>query len=550
MATEIETTGYDAWREAFNQSRERDTSFTTASGRAIEPLYLPSDPSPEYERSLGYPGQHPFTRGPYANMYRGRLWTMRQFAGYGLPEETNRRFKFLLAKGQTGLSTALDLPTLMGLDSDDARAVGEVGRLGTAVDVVDDFERIFAGINLGEVSVSMTVNAPAAIILAYYLVAAERQDVPWDRLRGTLQNDILKEYHAQNEYVYPPAPSVRLVIDTIEFCTRHVPRFHAVSISGYHIREAGSTAAEELGFALADGFHYVEETLARGLSVDEFAPRLSFFFNAHNDFFEEIAKYRAARRIWARHMRDRYGAKDARSCTMRFHAQTSGVSLQAQQPQINVVRVAYQALAAVLGGCQSLHTNSRDETLSLPTEEAVTIALRTQQVLAFETGVVNSSDPLGGSYQLEALTDQLEEEAEEILGEVERQGGMIRAIENGYFRRRIAESAFQYQREVDARRKIIVGVNDFVDDQPLAIPTLEFDSAMEQAQKDNLARVKASRDGDAVQRTLAEVRRVAAGRENLMPALLEAARHHASVGETVDALADVFGRYHPASQRR
>jgi methylmalonyl-CoA mutase N-terminal domain/subunit len=546
MAIGSKISPYEAWRAALARAIERDTSLTTVSGREIEPLYYPSDPTPEYEANIGWPGQYPYTRGIHANLYRGRLWTMRQFAGYGTPEETNARFKFLLAKGQTGLSTAFDLPTLMGLDSDHPMSRGEVGRLGVAVDSARDFDRLFEGIDLGGVSVSMTINAPAAIILAFFFVTAERQGVPWEKLRGTIQNDILKEYHAQNEYVFPPRPSVELVVDSIAFCQQHAPQFNPVSISGYHIREAGATAAEELAFTLADGFHYVEQTSKRGLPVDSFAPRLSFFFNAHNDLLEEVAKYRAARRIWARHMRERYGAENPRSWMLRFHAQTSGVSLQAQQPEVNVVRVAYQALAAVLGGCQSLHTNSRDETLSLPTEEAVTIALRTQQVLAYETGVVNSVDPLGGSYQVEALTDALEEDAERIFAEIERQGGMIAAIENGYFRRRIAESAFLYQREVDAGRKLIVGVNAFTDHDGNRIPTLEIDDAIEIKQKENLARLKQSRDAARVDRALEKVRRTASRAENVMPTLIEAARADATVGEMVDALADVLGRYNPS----
>ena len=546
MATDARTTAYAEWRKALAQARERDTSLTTISGRPVEVLGLPDEITPEYEEQLGYPGQYPFTRGIHANQYRGRLWTMRQFAGFGSAEETNRRFKFLLEKGQTGLSTAFDLPTLMGLDSDHPTSIGEVGRLGVAIDHVGDAEQLFSGINLGAVSVSMTINAPAAIILAFYLVTAERQGVAWDQLRGTLQNDILKEYHAQNEFVFPPARSVRLVTDTIEFCARQVPQFNPVSISGYHIREAGSTAAEELGFTLADGFHYVEQGIERGLSVDDFAPRLSFFFNAHNDFFEEIAKYRAGRRIWARHMRERYGATSPKSWALRFHAQTSGVSLQAQQPEVNVVRVAYQALAAVLGGCQSLHTNSRDETLSLPTEEAVTIALRTQQVLAYETGVANMVDPLGGSYQLESLTDAIEAEAEEIFAEIERQGGMIAAIENGYFRRAIADSAFAHQREVDAKRKLVVGVNAFTESESVKIPTLEIHPEIELKQKERLAQHRQVRDAATYEAALNEVRRAAASDENVMPALLDAARAGATVGETVNALADVLGRYNPA----
>jgi methylmalonyl-CoA mutase N-terminal domain/subunit len=535
----------DAWRRSLSESPERDTSLTTVSGRPVEPLYLPGETTAEYETRIGFPGQYPFTRGIHANLYRGRLWTMRQFAGFGTAEATNARFKFLLARGQTGLSTAFDLPTLMGLDSDHPTAQGEVGRLGVAIDTIDDFERLFAGIDLGSVSVSMTINAPAAILLAFYLVTAERQGVAWNRLRGTLQNDILKEYHAQNEFVFPPQASVSLVIDTIEFCAKQVPQFNPVSISGYHIREAGSTAAEELAFTLADGFHYVERTMERGLAVDEFAPRLSFFFNSHNDLLEEVAKFRAARRIWARHLRERYHAADPRSWALRFHAQTSGVSLQAQQPEVNVIRVAYQALAAVLGGCQSLHTNSRDETLSLPTEEAVTIALRTQQVLAFETGVVNSVDPLGGSYQVEAWTDALEDEAEAIFAEIERAGGMIAAVEGGYFRRRIADSAFRYQKEVDANRKLVVGVNAFTDEtaEGVSIPTLEIHPETEARQKANLARVKAERDPIAAQKALDEIRSAAREQMNIMPVLIEAARKQVSVGEMVAALADVLGRH-------
>ena len=533
----------ELWQASLAAAAEREVSLTTVSGRPIDPLYLPKELSPEYEAGLGYPGQFPFTRGIHANQYRGRLWTMRQFAGFGTAEETNARFKFLLEKGQTGLSTAFDLPTLMGLDSDHASAEGEVGRLGVAIDSLDDFERLFAGIDLGEVSVSMTINAPAAVVLAFYLATARRQGVAWERLRGTLQNDILKEYHAQNEFVFPPRESVRLVVDTIEFCTEHVPQFNPVSVSGYHIREAGSTAAEELAFTLADGFHYVEQCLARGMDVDAFAPRLSYFFNAHNDFLEEVAKFRAARRIYARRMRERYAARDPRSWALRFHAQTSGVSLQAQQPDVNVIRVAYQALAAVLGGCQSLHTNSRDETLSLPTEEAVTIALRTQQVLAYETGVANSVDPLGGSYAIEALTDALESEAEAIFAEIDQAGGTIAATEGGYFRRRIAESAFRFQSEVDAGQRKVVGVNAFTERQPTAIPTLEIDASTERRQLAQLASLRKSRDAAATERSLNEVRRAAAAAENVMPALLAAAESQATVGEIVNALADALGRY-------
>ena len=491
-------------------------------------------------RSLAFrvssPSLHP-------NLYRGKLWTMRQFAGFGTAEDTNNRYRFLFSKGQRDLSVAFDLPTLMGLDSDDPRSIGEVGRLGVAVDTVDDMERIFEGIDLNQVSTSMTINAPAAIVLAFYLVAAERQGAPWDRVRGTCQNDILKEFHAQNEFVFPPRESVRLVVDTIEFCARHVPKFNPVSISGYHIREAGANAIEELAFTLADGFEYIEQSLARGLSIDDFAHRLSFFFIAHNDFFEEIAKYRAARRIWAKRLRDRYGAKSEASMKLRFHAQTSGAALQAQQPHVNLMRVAYQAMAAVLGGCQSLHTNSMDETLALPSEHAVTLALRTQQVLAFETGVANTVDPLGGSYFIESLTDRMEEAAEEIFEHIDELGGVMKAIETGYFRRVIADSAYRYQREVDRQERIIVGVNDFVDDQALPVDLLKIDLETERMQVARLKDRKGKRDQAKVSATLAKIKQVAKTEENLMPTLLDAARAGVSVGEVVTALAEAFGRY-------
>src|SRR5262245_1101187 len=430
-------------------------------------------------------------------MYRGRLWTMRQFAGFGTPRQTNERFRFLLQKGQTGLSTAFDLPTLMGLDSDDPRCIGEVGRLGVAVDSLDDMRQLFDGIDLSKISVSMTINAPQVVVLAFFLANAEDHGVDWKDLRGTLQNDILKEFHAQNEFVFPPEPSVRLVADVIEFCTNHVPQWNTVSISGYHIREAGSTAVQELAFTLADGFHYVDTCLARGMNVDSFAPRLSFFFNAHNDVFEEIAKYRAARVLWAETLRERYGAKNEASWKLRFHAQTAGCSLQDKQPQVNLIRVAYQALAAVLGGCQSLHTNSMDETLALPSEHAVTLALRTQQVLAYETGVTNTVDPLGGSYFVEALTKQLQQEARAYFDRIEEQGGMIAAIEKGFFRREIAEAAFAYQRDVDAERKLIVGVNAFQEAEEKPIETLVLSETVEKEQVASLRRIKAQRDGEA-----------------------------------------------------
>jgi methylmalonyl-CoA mutase N-terminal domain/subunit len=481
-------------------------------------------------------------------MYRSRLWTMRQFAGFGTPRQTNERFRFLLEKGQTGLSTAFDLPTLMGLDSDDPRALGEVGRLGVAVDTLDDIQELFAGIDLGQVSVSMTINAPAIVVMAFFLANAQDQGVDWRQLRGTIQNDILKEFHAQNEFVFPPQPHVRLVADVIEFCTEHVPQWNTVSISGYHIREAGSTALQELAFTLADGFHYIDTCLARGLDVDAFAPRLSFFFNAHNDLFEEIAKYRAARLLWAETVRHKYGARREASWKLRFHAQTAGCSLQDKQPQVNLIRVAYQALAAVLGGCQSLHTNSMDETLALPSEHAVTLALRTQQVLAYETGVTNTVDPLGGSYFVEALTRQLQQEARTYFERIEQHGGMIAAIESGFFRREIAEAAFAYQREVDAKRKLIVGVNAFQEAEETPLETLQVDETVEQEQVATLRKRKEQRETGTVQRSLESVRRVARTSQNLMPALLDAARARCIVGEIMNALADVFGRYEGAAK--
>ncbi len=518
--------------------------FDTISGLRCQPVYGAADLNGwDAATKLGRPGQFPFTRGIHADMYRGRLWTMRQFAGFGTAAQTNERFHFLLDKGQTGLSVAFDMPTLMGLDSDDPRSAGEVGRLGVAVDTARDMQRLFDGIDLGSVSTSMTINAPAAIVMAYYLVVAQRQGVDWTTLRGTLQNDILKEFHAQNEFVFPPEPSVRLVVDVIEYCAQHVPKWNAVSVSGYHIREAGSTAGQELAFTLADGMAYIDRTLRRGLKVDDFAPRLSFFFNAHNEFFEEIAKYRAARRIWARHLRDQYGARDEASWRLRFHAQTAGCSLQAQQPQVNVVRVAYQALAAVLGGCQSLHTNSMDETLCLPTEQAVTLALRTQQVLAHETGVPNCADPLGGSYYVESLTDQLEKEAESYFTRIRELGGVVQGIQSGFFRREIANSALRYQREVEQRQRTIVGVNNFVEDADEPVDTHESDASVEPTQRRQLEQTKAGRDAISVNAALERIKKTAAGDENLMPALIDAARHDVSVGEMMAALTTVFGRF-------
>jgi methylmalonyl-CoA mutase N-terminal domain/subunit len=538
----------ERWKQEIAAAESRPEPPTTVSSVPIEPLYTPADlPGFQPERDLGLPGQFPFARGVHASMYRSRLWTMRQFAGFGAARQTNQRFRFLLEKGQTGLSTAFDLPTLMGLDSDDPKSLGEVGRLGVAVDSLEDMKTLFEGIDLAKVSVSMTINAPALIVMAYFLANAQERGIPWSSLRGTIQNDILKEFHAQNEIVFPPEPSVRLVCDLIEFCTRDVPQWNTVSISGYHIREAGSTAVQELAFTLADGFHYVEECIGRGLDVDAFAPRLSFFFNAHNDIFEEIGKYRAARVLWAQQMRDHYGAKKEASWKLRFHAQTAGCSLQDKQPEVNLIRVAYQALAAVLGGCQSLHTNSMDETLALPSEHAVTLALRTQQVLAYETGVTNTVDPLGGSYFVETLTRQMQAQAIDYFTEIRRRGGMIAALEAGFFRREIADAAFAYQREIDARRKLIVGVNAFQEKDEKPLDLLQVDPSVETRQITALRELRSKRDREAVDRSLAEIRRVAGTKINLMPALLDAAHARCTVGEIMAALADVFGRYHGAA---
>ena len=544
MATVTDTSALERFQQEIAATPERPQPPTTVSGVPIEPLYTPESLNGfDAETDLGYPGQYPFARGVHASMYRGRLWTMRQFAGFGTARQTNERFKFLLGKGQTGLSTAFDLPTLMGLDSDDPHALGEVGRLGVAVDTVDDMQQLYDGINLEDVSVSMTINAPAIIVMAYFLANAQDQGFDWRKLRGTIQNDILKEFHAQNEFVYPPVPSVRLVEDVIEFCAKHVPQWNPVSISGYHIREAGSTAVQELAFTLADGFHYVERGIARGMHVDEFAPRLSFFFNAHNDIFEELAKYRAARVLWAETLRDEYGAKKENSWKLRFHAQTAGCSLQDKQPEVNLIRVAYQALAAALGGCQSLHTNSMDETLALPSEHAVTLALRTQQVLAYETGVTNTADPVGGSYFIEALTKKMQEDARRYFERIEETGGVIAGIETGFFRREIAEAAYAYQRDVDAKRKLIVGVNAFVERDEKPLDTLQIDASVEHEQVASLRRVKDRRSGEEVRRTLDKVKKDAAANVNLLPALIDAARARTTVGETVHALAEVFGRY-------
>jgi methylmalonyl-CoA mutase N-terminal domain/subunit len=539
------TDGAGEWRRSYEATPEREGElFSTISGVENEPLYSPENLELDYERDLGWPGAYPFTRGVYPSMYRGRLWTMRQFAGFGTAEETNSRFRYLRDHGQTGLSTAFDMPTLMGYDSDHPRSLGEVGREGVAIDSLADMERLFDGIPLGEVSTSMTINGPAAMLLAFYACVGEEQGVALEQLRGTVQTDILKEYIAQKEWIFPPAPSMRLVVDMIEWCSERLPLMHPVSISGYHIREAGSNAAQELAFTLADGFAYVEACLERGLDVDAFAPRLSFFFNAHLDFFEEIAKYRAARRIWARQMRDKYGARDPRSWLMRFHTQTAGVSLTAQQPEVNLIRTAIEALAAVLGGTQSLHTNSFDEALALPTEHAVRLALRTQQVIAHETGVVNTIDPLGGSYHLEQLTNELERQANDYFERIEELGGVIPAIEQNFMQREIAEASFRYQSEVERGERVVVGVNryELEDEQPVEL--LRIDPALEQKQIERVQAVRERRDSAAAEAALARLKEDAAheGR-NLMEPIMSASRAYVTMGEMCDALREVWGTW-------
>jgi methylmalonyl-CoA mutase N-terminal domain/subunit len=536
--------GTDEWRqELYNGTPERDgVLFSTISGLENEPLYTPDKVEIDHERDLGYPGVYPFTRGVYPSMYRGKLWTMRQFAGFGTAAETNERFRYLAEHGQTGLSTAFDMPTLMGYDSDHPRSLGEVGREGVAIDSLEDMETLFAGIPLGEVSTSMTINSPAAMLLAFYVCVGEQQEVPREQLRGTVQTDILKEYIAQKEWIFPPEPSMRLVVDMIEFCARELPRWHPVSISGYHIREAGSNAVQELAFTLADGFAYVEACTGRGLDVDDFAPRLSFFFNAHIDFFEEIAKYRAARRIWARELRETYGAKNPRSWLMRFHTQTAGVSLTAQQPEVNIVRTALEALAAVLGGTQSLHTNSFDEALALPSEHAARLALRTQQVLAHETGVVNTIDPLGGSWYLEDLTNRLEAEAYDYFTRIRKLGGVIPAIKDNFFQREIADASFRYQAEVEARQRVVVGVNRYELDEEQELELLKIDPALERKQVERVQALRAKRDGAAVEQALARLKDAAARDDvNLMPLIIDAARCYTTMGEMCDALRAVWG---------
>jgi methylmalonyl-CoA mutase N-terminal domain/subunit len=527
-------------KPTLSKAPERQREFTTVSGYPIRRLYTAADlPDPE---EIGYPGEPPYTRGIHATMYRGRLWTMRQFAGFGSAHQTNQRFRYLLSQGQTGLSVAFDLPTLMGYDSDHALSEGEVGKCGVAISSLADMEVLFDQIPTAEVTTSMTINSPAAVIWAMYLAVAEKQGAGWKKISGTIQNDILKEYIAQKEYIYPPAPSMRLVIDTFEFGMKHTPRFNVISISGYHIREAGSTAIQELAFTLRDGIEYVDWGIRRGLDVDEFAPRLSFFFNAHNDFFEELAKYRAARRIWYETMRERFGAKNPRSWALRFHSQTAGCSLTAQQPYNNVVRTTLQALAAVLGGTQSLHTNSLDEAWALPTEFAATLALRTQQIIAYESGVTNTVDPLGGAYFVEALTSEVERGAWDYIEKIDSLGGMIAAIERAYPQREIAEASYRYQMAVDRKEKIIVGVNDFVaEDRPIEI--LQIDESVARQQAERLRKLRAERSTDEVTRRLLALRKAAEGNDNLMPHIYEAVKAYATLGEICDALRDVFGTY-------
>jgi len=545
IQTAVEQWEADDVQRAASRLAERHAPFTTISGAPVNRLYTPADVADlDYARDLGLPGRYPFTRGVHATGYRGRLWTMRMFAGFGSAEETNARFKYLLDQGQTGLSIAFDMPTLYGYDTDAPEAIGEFGKCGVAVSSLADIELLLDGIPLDQVTTSMTINSPAAIIWAMYIAAAEKRGIPRVKLGGTIQNDILKEYSAQKEFLFPPQPSMRLVVDTIEFGTRELPRWNTISISGYHIREAGSTAAQELAFTLADGFAYVEAALARGLAIDDFAPRLSFFFNIHSDFFEEVAKFRAARRIWARTMRQKYGAQDPRSWMLRTHAQTSGVSLTAQQPELNVVRVALQALAGVLGGTQSLHTNSMDEALALPSARAVTIALRTQQVIAEESGVASTLDPLAGSFYVEALTDRLEAEAVAYFRRIDALGGVIPALESGFMQREIAEAAFRFQQEVDRGERIIVGVNNYAADEPLAIPILEMDPQGYERQVARLRRVRAGRDAAAVQATLRRLTDAARdGKTNLMYPILEAVNAYATLGEITGVFREVFGEY-------
>ncbi len=539
------STSKTEWMESASSAKTNGRKFTSLSGKELDICYTPEDINEtNYYNEIGYPGEYPYTRGIHHNMYRGKIWTMRQFAGFGTPEDTNQRFKYLLEHGQTGLSTAFDLPTLMGYDSDSVESEGEVGICGVAISSLEDMEILFDGIPLDKVSTSMTINSPAIMIYAFYLAVAEKQGVPFSKLRGTLQNDILKEYIAQKEYIYPPAQSMRIITDMIEYTAKEVPQFNPVSVSGYHIREAGSTAAQELAFTLADGFTYMEHCIARGMDVDSFAPRISYFFNSHLDFFEEIAKFRAARRIFAKRMRNKYGAKDPKSWTLRFHTQTAGCSLTAQQPENNIVRTAIEALAGVLGGTQSLHTNSMDETLALPSDKAVKIALRTQQIIAYEHEVTNVADPLGGSYYVEKLTDDIEAEAEKYFDLIDAQGGVIACIDNGFFQREIADASYRYQKELDNTEKIVVGVNDFIEeDEKIDIPILQISKEVEEKQVKRLKELKASRNNEDVKNAIKSLNKAAADGTNLMPVVLDCARKYVTLGEMCNELKEVFGVY-------
>ncbi len=533
------------FEERLTNSKSTGMKFTTVSGKDINALYTPDDIEHlDYVNDIGFPGEYPFTRGIHTNGYRGRIWTMRQFAGFGSPEDTNQRFHYLLDNGQTGLSVAFDLPTLMGWDSDAELSQGEVGICGVSISSLQDMEILFDKIPLDKVSTSMTINSPAAMIFAFYLTIAQKQGVDFKDLRGTLQNDILKEYIAQKEFIFPPRPSMRIIVDMVEYCKNEVPQWNPISVSGYHIREAGSTAIQELAYTLADGFAYIEACIERGMDVDEFAPRISYFFNSHLDFFEEIAKFRAARKIYAKRLKEKYGAKNPRSWWLRFHTQTAGCTLTAQQPENNIVRTAFQALAGVLGGTQSLHTNSMDETLALPSEKAVKIALRTQQLIAYETGVINTIDPLGGSYFIESLTDRMEKEAEDIFNEVDSLGGVIPAIEAGYFQKEIADAAYRYQKEIEKKEKFIIGINEFIEkDEKIEIPILYISPEVEKMQKKRLAELKQGRSQQAVKESLNEIRDAAENNKNLMPVFIKASHNYVTVGEMVDELKHVFGIY-------
>jgi len=536
------------WKEELNNFPERDYNFNSLSGKKLDELYYPDNPDDKYVNKLGFPGQYPYTRGVHANMYRGKLWTMRQFSGYGSPEESNKRYHYLLNQGQTGLSIAYDMPTLMGYDPDHPISIGEVGKCGVSVASLNDMEILLKDVDLSKVSISQTINGPAIILLAFYIALAEKQGVALDTLRGTLQNDILKEFTAQKEWIFPPLPSMRIITDMLSFCTEKMPKYNTISISGYHIREAGATAAQELAFTLVDGFTYIEYALKAGLKIDDFAPRLSFFFNSHLDFFEEIAKFRAARRIWAKHLKENYGAKKESSLKLRFHAQTAGCSLTAQQPENNISRTAFQAIAAVLGGAQSLHTNSMDETLALPSEKAAEIALRTQQLIAYETGVANVSDPLGGSWFLESLTDQLESDAEKYFEDIEKNGGVIQAIEDGYFQREIARSAEDYQKLIDEKQLYIVGVNKFnKEDENIDIPILEIGPEVEKERINSINKLKANRDQTLVQQSLNAIQECCKNKKNIMPAIINAAKSNVTLGEIVTVMKVEFGEWQEAA---